>query len=166
MEKKIIDPFTINGWGVDADQQDNPNYPIKHYTGVDHERKNWQRPTLQAASVEILKSTERPYLSAVFGTPNPPKGLSGVLRRFAFKYSENMNRHWLTLILADRVDSFESILGDLLHFRFPNFIREHGGRALWKYKPDALIGKLLIRFIVVAAIVTLIVYLIKRKEYH
>jgi hypothetical protein len=166
MEKKIIDPTTVPGWGIDADPQDKPNYPIKHYTGDDHQRKNWQRPTLQPAKVEILKSTERPYLSAVFGTANPPKGLSGALRRFAFKYSENMNRHWLMLIMADRVDSFESILGDIFRFRFPNFIKEHGGRALWKYKPMALIGKLLIRFIVVAAIVTLIVYLVKRNQYH
>ena len=159
----MIDPTTIPGWGIDADPLDNPNYPIKHYTGDDHRRKNWERPTLQTVKTEILKSTERPYLSAVFGTPNPPRGLSGVLRRLAFRYSENMNRHWLLLIFADRVNSFESILGDIIRFRFPNFIKEHGGRALWKYKPAALIWKVLIRMIVIAAIATLIVFLAKRR---
>lgn len=162
MEHRPIDPSRIPGWGSDADANDRPNYPIKQLTGDDHQRIHWKRPSLQANSVEILKSTERPYITAVFGTTQPPKGLSGALRRVAFRYSENMNRRWLLLLLADRINSLEGMLGDVLFFRFPNYIGEHGGRALWKYKPWSLVGKLLLRTIVIAAIVTLVILLIKK----
>src|SRR4051812_32043913 len=120
MEKQLIDYQNINGWGIDADPRNEPTYPIKHYTGDDHNRKNWSRPELQQVNAEILKSTERPYLTAVFGSRVPPSGLSGALRRFAFKYSENMYRHWLTLLLADRIQVIEGIFNDIFHGKIPN----------------------------------------------
>jgi hypothetical protein len=165
MEQKIINTALLTGWGIDSDPIDQPNYPIKHYTGDDHSRKNWQRPTQQAANVEILMSIERPYISAVFGTKLPPKGLSGALRRFAFKYSENMYRHWLPLLMADRIDTIESAFGDLFHGRFPRVFRERGWRALWKFKPGVVIRKIIVRLVVLAAIVALIVYLIQKNKY-
>jgi hypothetical protein len=62
----------IPGWGVDADPENEPTYPMKKYTGDDHKRLNWDRPIQQPASVEVLKSNERPNLSAVIGTSTPP----------------------------------------------------------------------------------------------
>lgn len=62
----------------------------------------------QLQKVEILRSNERPGLTPVFGTSTPPSGLSGMLRRAAFKFSENDLRHWLILLFADRVN-----VGDL-----------------------------------------------------
>ncbi len=103
----------INGWGVDADPKNEPTYPIKNYTGDDHQRLNWERPPLQEVTVEILKSSERPTLTAVFGTSVPPSGLSGVIRRYAFKSSESEYGHWLPLLLADRINVVEGILDDL-----------------------------------------------------
>lgn len=44
----------------------------------------------------------------VYGTVQPPKGLSGVLRRVAYNYPDHLIRHWMTLILADRVDVMET----------------------------------------------------------
>lgn len=49
----------------------------------------WEKPVQQAAYVEILTSNERPAIIAVFGTPNLPGGLSGKIRRYAFKFSES-----------------------------------------------------------------------------
>lgn len=63
--------------------------------------------------VEILRSIERPAHSRVFGTRLPPKGLSGAIRRVAFKRSENDLRHWLMLIAADRVDVVEGMAEDV-----------------------------------------------------
>src|SRR4051812_14971664 len=100
MENLNMDYKNIPGWGVDADPENEPTYPMKKYTGDDHERLNWQRPPQQIADVEILKSIERPNLSATFGTPNPPSGLSGMIRRLAFKFSESEYGHWLNLLLA------------------------------------------------------------------
>jgi hypothetical protein len=164
MEQKIIDPTTIKGWGIDADPNDTPNYPIKHYTGDDHERSNWQRPALQATDVEILKSTERPGLSAVFGTNNPPRGLSGMLRRFAFTYSENMYRHWLPLLMADRIDVIEAELEDLLHGIIPNLIAERGWGAIGKNNPGMLSRKIIVRLVILGTVAALIAYHVKKRR--
>lgn len=123
----------IKGWGIDADPENEPTYPMKHYTGDDHERLNYERPTQQRRTVEILHSNERPNITAVFGTSTPPSGLSGKLRRHAFKYSEGNWNHWLTLILADRINMVEGIVDDIRKGHFPNIIAERGWTAEWKY---------------------------------
>jgi hypothetical protein len=160
MEKKLIDPTAINGWGMDTDVMDEPTYPVKHYTGDDHRRKNWARPTLQKKNVEILMSTERPYISAVFGSTLPPRGVSGAIRRFAFKYSENMYRHWLPLLLADRINVVEGFFGDLFHGRLPRLVKERGWYAIAKYRPALLLRKILVRLLIAGAIAWLIIYLV------
>jgi hypothetical protein len=158
MERKIIDPRTIPGWGMDADPANDPTYPMKKYTGDDRKRSMWERPYLQSAKTEILKSTERPYLSAVFGTKIPPKGLSGALRRKAYKFSENKLRRWLLLIFADRVDSLGGQLADLFRLRIPLFTNDRGWRVLAKYKPGTFAWKIAQRLIVVGIIIALVIY--------
>src|SRR5688572_685425 len=97
-------PKDIPGWGHDADPNNRPNYPIKNWNGADHERLNYERPEQQPKSVEILKSNERPSISRVFGTSTPPSGLSGQLRRYAFRHSESTYLHWVPLVMADRIN--------------------------------------------------------------
>lgn len=123
----------IKGWGIDADPENEPTYPMKNWNGADYQRLNYDRPTQQPETVEVLHSNERPYVTAVFGTTCPPQGLSGRLRRHAFKYSEGNWNHWLTLLLADRVNMVEGIVDDIKKGRFPNFIAETGWTAEWKY---------------------------------
>jgi hypothetical protein len=48
----------------------------------------------------------------VFGTAQPPRGVSGALRRRAYTIPEHHARHWVMLILADRVDVVETWLGE------------------------------------------------------
>ena len=151
----------IPGWGVDADPKNEPTYPMKKYTGDDHKRLNWERPIQQEASVEVLKSNERPNLSAVIGTSTPPSGLSGALRRYAFKYSESAYGHWLPLVLADRVNVVEGIIDDLRRGHIPNIIAERGWGAEWKYNRKAFTQKLVIGAAVTTA---LIVLLANRKK--
>src|SRR5690606_8190570 len=101
----------------------------------------WPRPALQPLEVEVFHSTERPNASAVFGATLPPRGLSGLIRRLAFRKSENAYAHWLPLLLADRVDMLEGLLSDLLHGRPPNLIAEKGLRADWKHDRARLVAK-------------------------
>lgn len=134
----------IKGWGVDADPENEPTYPIKNYTGDDHKRIHWERPPLQPVNVEILKSNERPSPSATFGTVAPPSGLSGNIRRFAFKFSESEYGHWLPLLLADRVNMIEGIIDDLKHGHIPNIWAEKGMNAEWKYNKKGLLTKVVV----------------------
>ena len=136
------DVTQIKGWGVDADPENEPTYPMKNYTGDDHKRVNWERPPLQPQSVEVLHSNERPYMTATFGTASPPSGLSGLIRRFAFRYSESSYLHWLPLVLADRVNVIEGIINDLKMGIIPNIFAEKGWKAEWKYNKKGLVTRL------------------------
>lgn len=131
----------IEGWGIDADPNNEPTYPIKNYTGDDHKRINWERPSLQDQDVEILRSLERPDVTAVFGNTLPPSGISGRIRRFAFNYSESSYGHWLPLLLADRINMVEGIVDDIKKGHFPNIIKERGWPAEWKYNRSGVLKK-------------------------
>ncbi len=153
----------IPGWGIDADPKNEPTYPMKHYTGDDHERLNYSRPPLQPETVEVLHSNERPNLTAVFGTSSPPSGLSGAIRRYAFKYSEGSWGHWLPLLFADRVNMVEGIVDDLIHGHIPNIWAEKGYNAEWKYNKKGLVVKLATTAAVVFAVSVLLSKKKKRK---
>jgi hypothetical protein len=152
----------IKGWGVDADRENEPTYPMKKFTGDDRRRLNYERPTQQPVSVEVLQSNERPTVSAVFGTSVPPSGLSGRIRRFAFRFSEGSWAHWLPLLVADRVNVVEGIIDDVKHGHIPNIIAERGWTAEWKYNRKGLIRKAVIGAAIATAVVTLMT--MRRRE--
>jgi len=155
----------IKGWGIDADPEDVPNYPIKKYNGDDHNRLNWERPPLQPETVEILKSVEHPRIPAVFGTRNPPSGLSGALRRVAFKYDESEYGHWLNLLLADRINVVEGVIDDIRHGHFPNIFSEKGMKADWKYNRKELVTKVVVATAVITAVCLFSSSKKKREKY-
>lgn len=102
----------VQGWGADLDPALRPATP-KERMPARLPGLHWERVSMQPVTVEVLHSNERPGLTPVFGTTLPPSGLSGVLRRRAFRHSENDLRHWLTLLAADRVDVVEGIFDDV-----------------------------------------------------
>jgi hypothetical protein len=146
----------LPGWGMDANPANNPTYPIKKYTGDDHKRSNYEKVVPQQTNIEKLKSIERPELSRVFGTSVPPSGLSGMIRRYAFRYSEGKGQHWMLLILADRINMIEGIISDIRRGKFPNFFVERGGKALWKYDRKRMVKRMMIRALIAAAVITVI----------
>ncbi|WP_051938811.1 hypothetical protein [Luteibacter sp. 9135] len=106
-----FDRSTIPGWGADLDRADRPAVPMERkpprLEGV-----HWSEPSPQPPSVEILQSIEYFRRPPVFGTSVPPRGVSGWIRRRAFRHSENNLRHWLMLLAADRVDAVEGFVAD------------------------------------------------------
>lgn len=140
METRRIDPAQVKGWAVDADPDNDPTYPMKQRNDGEQAGYSWERPPQQPINVEVLHSIERPNVTAVFGTSTPPAGLSGMIRRAAFHYSESTNAHWLPLMLADRVNMVEGIVGDLAHGHVPNIPGELGLRAQWDYNRKAVVA--------------------------
>jgi hypothetical protein len=132
----------IPGWGMDSDPENDPTYPMKHANGADHQRLNYERAPQQPIDMEIFHSIERPGVTRVFGTSTPPAGLSGAIRRYAYKYSEANATHWMTLILADRIDVIQGKLNDLKLGIIPNPWIERGWRAEWKHNRPAFIQKI------------------------
>jgi hypothetical protein len=113
----------IPGWGIDLDPADRPSYPkeLIQDTGA-----HWDFPERQPVLQPRERSTEHKFLTPVFGTAQPLKGLSGVIRRFAYTFSEGQTVHWLLLLAGDRVDVLESRIGGLLSGRPDNVIAETG----------------------------------------
>lgn len=159
MEKTEKDFSHIKGWGVDADPKNDPTYPIKNRTNEEHKGYTWNRPPQQPINMEVLHSNERPNVTAVFGTSEPPRGLSGMIRRFAFKYGESSYGHWLPLILADRVNVVEGVLDDFMHGRLPNIIEEKGLKVDWKYDRAGLLQSVAVGVASIAAVA----FLLRRK---
>ncbi len=100
----------IPGWGVDGDPRRRPGVPME----LEPEPRpgvHWDEPERQRApEIPILKRAELDELTPVFGTAIPPRGLSGLLRRVAYGIPEHLVRHFMLLLLADRVDVVESRL--------------------------------------------------------
>jgi hypothetical protein len=157
MDHRVRD---IPGWGMDADPDNDPTYPMKHSNGADHERLNYVKAPQQRQDIEILRSIERPNITRVFGTSTPPAGLSGAIRRYAYKFSEATATHWMTLILADRVDVVQGKIHDLRNGILPNPWIERGWRAEWKHNRPSFIG----RMAVTALVITAGIILISRKK--
>lgn len=150
----------IKGWGVDIDPKNDPTYPIKKRTDEEKRGYRWERPELQPINIEVLRSVERPNITAVFGTARPPRGLSGIIRRHAFKKSESSYGRWLPLVLADRVDMVEGIIEDLSHGHIPNFFAERGWKAEWKYNRKSFV----IKAATAAAVTSAALLLLSRKN--
>ena len=145
---------------MDADPENEPTYPMKNYTGDDHNRLDYERSEQQPETVEILMSNERPAITRVFGTSTPPTGLSGAIRRYAFKHSEDRYRHWIPLILADRINVYEGLIEDFKKGKLPNIIAEKGWKSELKHNPGGAAKSVFITALVTTAVFT---YLLKRK---
>lgn len=142
---------SINGWGVDLDPANRPSFPRELPSSVEN-----VRGTVTARQVpqhRVHMSNEHPDLTPTFGTSVPARGLSGWLRDYAYEYGEATNRHWMTLMIADRVDIFESMISDALRGRPDNIFAEKGWKANVKYSPrDQKTKTLIFGSAVVAAI--------------
>jgi hypothetical protein len=122
----------VFGWGVDADKKIRPNYPMWK-PAVKGTGAHWDVPE-QQKNFNDFYSIERPGPTHVFGHTVAPKGLSGLIRKFAFKYSEGSWTHWMALIFADRVNVFEGIFDDIRHGTRPRFLLERGWRMDKKFR--------------------------------
>jgi hypothetical protein len=136
-----IDPTAVVGWAVDADPENDPTYPYRDRSADEGLARDWQRPPLQRTDVEILQSVEHLRRPAVFGTSTPPSGISGMIRRAAFRYSESHWLHWLFLMGADRINVVEGVAQDLARGRIPNIPGEMGIRSELKYNKKGFAKK-------------------------
>jgi hypothetical protein len=88
---------------------------------------HWELPEQQPEKWPRERSIEHRRITPVFGTSTPPRGLSGLVRKYAYRrFSEGRAAHWLLLLGADRVDAVESHLASFLTLRPDNPVTETG----------------------------------------
>jgi hypothetical protein len=124
----------IPGWGVDLDPNDRPSVPRMKFdpaaTGA-----HWDLPEQQPERWPRERSIEHGRLTPVFGTSTPPRWLSGIMRRYAYRtYSEGRAAHWLLLLAADRVDAVESHLASFATLRPDNPFTETGIKSEFTHR--------------------------------
>jgi hypothetical protein len=149
----------INGWGADLERANRPAYPMERrpprLEGVHR-----HQPQDQPLKVKVFHSTERPGVTPIFGTSAPPSGVSGKLRAAAYQLSENDVRHWLMLLLADRVNVVEGLGQDLARGHVPNIFAEMGMRAEWQHNRAGLVRKVAVG----TALAGVAYYLLRRRN--
>jgi hypothetical protein len=119
----------IPGWGADLDPKDRPSVPQERFE-PDFSGAHWEFPERQPELWPRERSIEHKFLTPVFGTACPPRGVSGKIRRYAYaKYSEGRAAHWLLLLGADRVDALGSTLRSFVSFHPDNLLAETGVRS-------------------------------------
>lgn len=146
------------GWGADLPLENRPAVPMERKPAR-LEGVHWEHPAQQPQHVKVLCSVERPGITPIFGSTVPPRGLSGLLRGVAFRYSEGDLRHWLLLLAADRLHVGEGVIDDLLSGRVPNVPAEMGLRAEWQHNPRGAVHKV---GLVVGALALL--YVMRRRR--
>lgn len=75
---------------------------------------HWTEPARQPGADQAPHRVELEHATPVFGTAQPLHGLSGALRSRAYAIPEHFARHWLLLLVADRVDVVEDRLGSAM----------------------------------------------------
>lgn len=153
----------IPGWGSDLDVKNRPAYPMwerpREGTGA-----HWKNPPIQEQKFTVYHSIERAGLTPVFGTSAPPRGLSGALRGVAYEYSEGSFGHWLTLLLADRINVIEGVFDDLLHGHIPNVFSEMGGKAEMKHNPKGFQKKVFMLSLIMLVVPAFLVFNNRRSR--
>lgn len=92
--------------GADLSARERPGVPMEHEPQA-------LTPTAprqieqQRQRHGLMKRVGLRRMTPVFGTGQPLTGLSGLVRRIAYSVRETQARHWMMLLLADRVDVLE-----------------------------------------------------------
>ena len=131
----------IPGWGADLDPQDRPSVPkLRFDPGASG--AHWEFPDRQPEDGRRReRSIEHRFLTPVFGTAQPTKGVAGAIRRLAYaKYSEGRAAHWLLLLAADRVDVLGSTVRSFGTLHPDNPVTETG--VLSEFKAHGLKSRL------------------------
>jgi hypothetical protein len=117
--KAVQAPRRPAHWGVDRDFARRPGVPSHR------EPQLWPNAQLDIVRMDPARSAPFKHGRSnrewppVFGTVCQPKGLSGLVRKWASSFPDHKPQHWLLKLLGDRVDSFEHRLRKLAPLAVP-----------------------------------------------
>jgi hypothetical protein len=95
------------GRAIDAAPETRPGVPRERAGGGG---AWWDRPPQQRGTEALSRQGLR-AATPVFGTAQPPRLLSGLLRRAAYRIPEHRSSRWALLLAGDRLDVLEHRLG-------------------------------------------------------
>jgi len=92
------------GWGADKDEKDRPGVPMETTPGPLTHTNTLVRQ--QTSDPKPVVGPNR-FLTPVYSTALPTRGLSGLMRKTAYKMPDYKPQRWMLLLAADRVDVLE-----------------------------------------------------------
>lgn len=101
------------GWGADQNPLERPGVPQESDPPEPLASAHWLEPEPQFNVTTPLVGQGR-QLTPVFSSAIPARGLSGAIRKVAYRIPDYRARRWLLLMVADRVDVIEHRPGRLL----------------------------------------------------
>ena len=101
------------GRAVDLSARERPGVPMEHapHALTPMAPQNLEQQRQRRGQVRRVGLRQ---MTPVFGTGQPLSGISGLVRRVAYSIRETKARHWMMLLLADRVDVLEHRIAKLL----------------------------------------------------
>ena len=97
-----------NARGADIKMSDRPGVPMER---ASHDpltpATHWREPERMRNDPLVTRRMELKQMTPMFSTAYRPKGISGMIRRGAYRLPETHARHWMSLLLADRVELWE-----------------------------------------------------------
>lgn len=108
----------IVGWGSDLRKRPGIPMELNQETVLSPEH---HRPIAvkQRPGPDVNLTLERSSYPPVLGNSHYAKGPSMLVRSYAFRYSEDKIRHWVFLLLADRINMVEGWVEDISRGRMP-----------------------------------------------
>jgi len=94
-------------WGVDLDPARRPGVPMMRADPQPMPNTRYPPEHQAGPSASPMHGRTNKRMPPVFGTSVPLRGLSGVVRRFAYRMPDHYPSHWLLKMLGDRVDFWE-----------------------------------------------------------
>lgn len=124
----------IPGWGADLPEKHRRTWQEREDYGPTG--AHWELPEQQRGHPDRERSIEHSRLTPVFGSAQPLRGVAGAVRRIAYRrFSEGQARHWLLLILADRVESVGAHLRSFATGRPDNPVTQTGALSEPRHRP-------------------------------
>ncbi|RKG82685.1 hypothetical protein D7W79_01990 [Corallococcus exercitus] len=100
-------------WGVDLDPARRPGVPMMKEPRPMPNARFPPEPQ-QGPSAVPMHGRPNKQMPPVFGTATPLHGVSGLIRRAAYRKPDHYPSHWLLKMFADRVDSWGYHTGKVL----------------------------------------------------
>lgn len=108
LARPVPAPSHPNGASAaDRNPLDRPGVPQEAEPPQPLGNAHWLKPD-QQLSKELPVVGHGRALTPVYSVANPPRGLSGLIRRLAYRSPDYRPRRWMLLVLADRIDVLES----------------------------------------------------------
>lgn len=103
---EVAAPSRPSYWGVDLDPTHRPGVPMTRTNPQLLANARTSITPQEGTPASPLHGRPGKPMPPVFGTAVPLRGLSGIVRSWAYGYADHYPSHWVLMMLGDRVEAW------------------------------------------------------------